>query len=741
MRRKKNIKIKNKKLVLLGLLLVFAIGYALLAVTLNINGFTAFKGQKWKIYWDNAETVNGSVDGSATIVGEKKTSVVVNAEFDALEQYYEFTIDAVNDGDFNAMIDVITTDFYKVENEEDISIDKPDFIICEYKYIDGRPIQLGDTLAKQSSRKYVIRISTVDEVDSVDDLPEPMELKAVVSIGYKQSAKGSVTLKPGPYINNLMYNLAYDAYKDEIEYPTLYTANDDVDDWHSSNVDKVKGYIEYVKHATPEQYAEIKDSLTNYNLISLSTTDPDENIKEFATNAAIEKDEVNAPPVYMWFDKDSKTIYYYGEVETIYMNEDSSDMFFAMISVRSIDLSEFNTISVENMRNMFRGCEDLEYLDLSNFDTSNVTDMSHMFENCTDFEGLNLNNFDTSKVTDMNSMFLHCEYIRSLDLSSFDTSNVTDMSWMFYYCDDLENLKIGNFNTSKVTNMEAMFNCCSEIQELNLSSFDTSNVTNMEEMFYGCYNLKTIYVSDLWSIAKVTESDYMFSGCNKLVGGMSTKYSDTYTDDIYARIDTYDTPGYLTKYGYYPVLFNAMGGTVNENSRYVAYGSQLGNLPTTTHGNNEFIGWFTAISGGEEVDSTFVPTEYTVIYARWKYEIEFDPNTGSVDETSRNVYSGVPLGSLPTPTREGYGFVGWYTGLTDGVKIGTGTIPTDSVTYYAHWEPLKVITYKSTDGLFNNKHHHNSDFSNSSLNNFYSELYSLGLDKKNFSDNNIIMVK
>ena len=50
---------------------------------------------------------------------------------------------------------------------------------------------------------------------------------------------------------------------------------------------------------------------------------------------------------------------------------------------------------------------------------------------------------------------------------------------------------------------------------------------------------------------------------------------------------------------------------------------------------------------------------------------------------------------------------------------------------------IKIIKNKS-DGLFNNKHHHNSDFSNSSLNNFYSELYSLGLDKKNFSDNNII---
>ena len=49
---------------------------------------------------------------------------------------------------------------------------------------------------------------------------------------------------------------------------------------------------------------------------------------------------------------------------------------------------------------------------------------------------------------------------------------------------------------------------------------------------------------------------------------------------------------------------------------------------------------------------------------------------------------------------------------------------------------LKIIKTKS-DGVFN-KHSHNSDFSNSSLNNFYSELNSLGIDKKNLSDNNLI---
>ena len=42
---------------------------------------------------------------------------------------------------------------------------------------------------------------------------------------------------------------------------------------------------------------------------------------------------------------------------------------------------------------MFYLCNELEYLDLSNFDTSNVTDMRLMFKDCNKLKYLNLLNF------------------------------------------------------------------------------------------------------------------------------------------------------------------------------------------------------------------------------------------------------------------------------------------------------------------------------------------------------------
>ena len=42
--------------------------------------------------------------------------------------------------------------------------------------------------------------------------------------------------------------------------------------------------------------------------------------------------------------------------------------------------------------------------------------------------------------------------------------------------------------------------------------------------------------------------------------------------------------------------------------------------------------------------------------------------------------------TLPTPTRENYTFLGWYTDPIEGEKISSKTIVTEDTTYYAHWQ-------------------------------------------------------
>ena len=127
----------------------------------------------------------------------------------------------------------------------------------------------------------------------------------------------------------------------------------------------------------------------------------------------------------------------------------------------------------------------------------------------------------------------------------------------FAYFNNLKFIKNLNIlNTSKTQNMYSLFYADSEIKDLDLTNFNTSRVTNMEYMFcqdtwdYSApsMSLKTIYASDTFvTSAETYGADYMFLGCDNLVGGSGTAYSSSHKDKSYARIDRGTTePGYFT---------------------------------------------------------------------------------------------------------------------------------------------------------------------------------------------------
>ena len=196
-----------------------------------------------------------------------------------------------------------------------------------------------------------------------------------------------------------------------------------------------------------------------------------------------------------------------------------SQMFSGCNSLTSLNLSNFNTSTVSLMESMFRSCSSLTSLNLSNFNTTNVTRMREMFARCSSLASLDLSSFNTTNATNMSYMFSYCSGLQELDLSNFNTGNVVSMWSMFEYCSGLPSLSLSSLNTSNVTDMSSMFQGCSGLQELDLSNFNTSNVTDMDNMFCICRNLTKIYVSTLWSTAKLTSgtsSMGMFYGCTKL---------------------------------------------------------------------------------------------------------------------------------------------------------------------------------------------------------------------------------
>ena len=126
-----------------------------------------------------------------------------------------------------------------------------------------------------------------------------------------------------------------------------------------------------------------------------------------------------------------------------------------------------------------------------------------------------------------------------------------DSSKLYSGMSALASLNTDNLDTSRVTNMTDMLHGCVSLTGLDVSGWDTSNVTTFDGMFYGCTSLCTIYVGDGWTMRTVTGSAEMFGNCTSLVGGNGTAYDSAHTDATYARIDTAETPGYLT---YKPVI-------------------------------------------------------------------------------------------------------------------------------------------------------------------------------------------
>lgn len=85
------------------------------------------------------------------------------------------------------------------------------------------------------------------------------------------------------------------------------------------------------------------------------------------------------------------------------------------------------------------------------------------------------------------------------------------------------------------------------------------------------------------------------------------------------------------------------------------------------------------------------------INAKEKYIVTFDPNGGELTQTEKEVEYNEPYGELPTPTKEGYEFLGWrgknlFTGLVKGIAIIATNGEAGPNALYASSDYIKINT-------------------------------------------------
>ena len=189
-----------------------------------------------------------------------------------------------------------------------------------------------------------------------------------------------------------------------------------------------------------------------------------------------------------------------------------------------------------------------------------------------------------------------------------------------------------------------------------------------------------------------TKEGYDFSGW-ELISGNSILSGNSIT------IGSEETSIKATWIKKVTLTLNLDGGTITSNVSGVYSRKASVTLGTPTKTGYDFSKW--QITAGDSTLSgnklTIGTTDTTIkaVYTAKKYTVTYNANGGTVSGTSKSVTYNAKYGTLPTPQRAGYSFLGWYTAKTGGSKITETTIVkiTSNQTIYAQWKET-LITYE-----------------------------------------------
>ena len=199
-------------------------------------------------------------------------------------------------------------------------------------------------------------------------------------------------------------------------------------------------------------------------------------------------------------------------------------------------------------------------------------------------------------------------------------------------------------------------------------------------------------VSGLTKAYAITLPDSPTVGTVVVSGSKDTQHYQL-ANTGYALMPKSDGSSNLVVAQKYKVSFNKNGGNGTTNDIEVLCGGVYGQLPTPTRTGYTFGGWYTAATGGSKVTATTTVTETTAhtLHAHWTantYTVTYNKNSGTI--TNESKYTSYTYGTgltLPTPTKTGYTFGGWYTssGLTGTAATSISSTTTGDKKYWAKW--------------------------------------------------------
>lgn len=160
-------------------ILSLTVVYAALSVTLNITGSTEIAASNWDIHLENPIVRTGSVSANApSISGNNNLSFTANLKTPG--DYYEFSVDVVNDGTVDAMIDSIV-------KTPELTEEQSKYIKYEATYQNGNSISTKQTLKKGTRTPIIIRVEFRKDLTAADLPKTTTNLNLKLTLVYVQS--------------------------------------------------------------------------------------------------------------------------------------------------------------------------------------------------------------------------------------------------------------------------------------------------------------------------------------------------------------------------------------------------------------------------------------------------------------------------------------------------------------------------------------------------------------------------
>lgn len=162
---------KNKKYLILALILFLGIGFAYLTANLNINGQVSFTDSTFGVVFKNLEIVNQQADNATAKINDDNVSISISATFTKPGDYMDSTFYIANTGTIDALLNNI-----KITG---LSEELSKYFTSSLTYdIGGEDVSKNDIITSGATRKVNLHVAYNYDINT------PLETDETLNLNY-----------------------------------------------------------------------------------------------------------------------------------------------------------------------------------------------------------------------------------------------------------------------------------------------------------------------------------------------------------------------------------------------------------------------------------------------------------------------------------------------------------------------------------------------------------------------------